>query len=296
MPATIIDGAKIAREVREAVAAEAASLRKEHGIVPGLAVVLVGEDPASQVYVRMKQKACEEAGIRSFDHRLPDAASQQEALDLVARLNEDDAVHGILVQLPLPARIDELAVLTSIDPDKDIDGFHPTNLGLLLIGKPRFVPCTPLGVQHMLMRSGFDPAGKHVVIVGRSNIVGKPLAAILCQKSPGGNATVSLCHSFTADLAHQTRQADILIAAMGRPGAISAEMVRDGAVVIDVGVNRIEDASSPRGTRLVGDVDFDAVAAKAAAITPVPGGVGPMTIAMLLKNTLTAAKQRRHLP
>ncbi|MBI3091324.1 MAG: bifunctional 5,10-methylene-tetrahydrofolate dehydrogenase/5,10-methylene-tetrahydrofolate cyclohydrolase [Candidatus Tectomicrobia bacterium] len=296
MAATIIDGTRHARTVRQEVAAEAARLRAEHGVVPGLAVVLVGDDPASKVYVRMKRDACEEAGLRSFDHHLPGETTEAEILDRIAHLNRDPAVHGILVQLPLPPRINEPRTLGAVAAEKDVDGFHPLNVGLLLLGTPRFVPCTPLGVQHLLMQSGFDPAGQHVVIVGRSTVVGKPLMAILCQKAPGGNATVTLCHSQTPDLARFTRQADILIAAMGCPRSITAPMVREGAVVIDVGVSRVADSSSPKGSRLVGDVDFDGVAQKARAITPVPGGVGPMTIAMLLKNTLLAARYRHNLP
>lgn len=295
MAATILDGRRLAGEIRAELATEVAKLRDEHNIVPGLAVVLVGDDQASHIYVRNKMRACEEVGIRSFDHQLPGDTPQPQLLELLERLNRDSEVYGILVQLPLPEQIDEQTVITSIAIEKDIDGFHPTNVGLLLLGQPRFAPCTPLGVQRMLLRYGFDPAGKHVVIVGRSNIVGKPLMAILAQKASGANATVTMCHSRTPDLARHTLQADILVAAVGKAGAITADMVREGAVVVDIGVNRIADEKAPKGSRLVGDVDFEAVSQKAAAITPVPGGVGPMTIAMLLNNTLLAATYRHHL-
>lgn len=293
MEALILDGKKIAEEMRAEMAAEVAKLKAEHNLVPGLAVVLVGENPASISYVTAKQKAAEEMGIYSEEHRRPADFPEAELLQLIDQLNNDPKIHGILVQLPLPKQINETKVLYRIDPDKDVDGFHPVNLGKLMIGEPAFLPCTPHGVQQILVRSGFDPEGKHVVIVGRSNIVGKPVANILLQKKPGANATVTICHTGTKDLAHFTRQADILIVAAGRPNTVTADMVREGVVVIDVGVNRIEDPSRPRGFRLVGDVDFEGVKAKARAITPVPGGVGPMTITMLLYNTIQSAK--RHL-
>lgn len=288
--ANVIDGKQIAAEMRAELTEEIAAL-KERGTTPGLAVVLVGEDPASQVYVRMKKRACEELGIASFEHRLPDAAPEGELLALVAQLNADPQVHGILVQLPLPKQISEKKVLSAMDPDKDVDGFHPVNVGRMLIGDPVFLPCTPKGCQELLVRSGYDPGGEHVVIVGRSNIVGKPLAAILMQKAPGANATVTVAHSRTRDLPGITRQADILIAAIGVPEFITADMVREGAVVIDVGVNRVDDPSAKNGYRLVGDVAYDEVSAIAEAITPVPGGVGPMTITLLMKNTVESARR-----
>lgn len=288
--ANVIDGKRIAAEMRAELTEQIAAL-KQRGTTPGLAVVLVGEDPASQVYVRMKKRACEELGIASFEHRLPDATPEAELLALVAQLNADPKVHGILVQLPLPKQISEKKVLSAMDPDKDVDGFHPVNVGRMLIGDPVFLPCTPKGCQELLVRSGYDPAGKHVVIVGRSNIVGKPLAAILMQKAPGANATVTVAHSRTKDLPGITRQADILIAAIGVPEFITADMVREGAVVIDVGVNRVDDPSAKNGYRLVGDVAYEEVSAIAEAITPVPGGVGPMTITLLMKNTVESARR-----
>ncbi|MBI5091701.1 MAG: bifunctional methylenetetrahydrofolate dehydrogenase/methenyltetrahydrofolate cyclohydrolase FolD [Candidatus Hydrogenedentes bacterium] len=292
MKAKIIDGKKIAEEIRAELKGEVEAL-SEQGVIPGLAVVLVGNDPASESYVRAKKKACADLGIASFDHSLPADTSEADLLALIARLNADSAVDGILVQLPLPKHINENSVINAISPDKDVDGFHPVSVGRMLIGEPGFLPCTPHGCQQLLVRSGFDPAGKHVVVVGRSNIVGKPVAAILMQKAPGANATVTVCHSRSADLPSLTRQADILIAAIGQREFITADMVREGAVVIDVGVNRVEDASAPRGYRLVGDVAFETVSRKAAAITPVPGGVGPMTITMLMKNTIESAKRGR---
>ena len=286
--ARIIDGNKIAAAIRAELVGDIAALKKK-GIVPGLTVVRVGDDPASEVYVRHKRKACAELGIDSTEHHLPASCSERRLLELIESLNRDPKVHGILVQLPIPKQIDEAKVITCIDPRKDVDGFHPVNVGRMLIGDAEFLPCTPHGVQEMLMRSGYDPAGKHVVIVGRSNIVGKPLAAILMQKSSGANATVTVCHSRTKNLARVTQQADILVAAIGSPEFVKARHVREGCVVIDVGVNRIEDKTRKSGTRIVGDVAFEAVKKKAKAITPVPGGVGPMTITMLLKNTVAAA-------
>lgn len=290
MTATVIDGKLMAEEIRGEVAEETRALTERLGVVPGLAAVLVGEDPASAVYVRNKRRACDEADMFSETFELPAETSQEELIALVRQLNADPRFHGILVQLPLPPHIEEREVILAIDPDKDVDGMHPINGGRLLEGNPRFLPATPAGVQQMLIRSGNDPAGKHVVIVGRSNIVGKPLSALLVQKAPGANATVTVCHTGTRDLAALTRQADIVVAAIGRPRALTADMVADGAVVIDVGINRVDDATRKSGYRLVGDVDYDAVAEKASAITPVPGGVGPMTIAMLLTNTLRAAR------
>ena len=291
MSAKIIDGKQIAADIRAEMKQEVAELKEKYGVTPGLAVVLVGEDPASVVYVRNKKRGCEELGINSFEHKLDASATEKEVLGIVEKLNQDDAVHGILVQLPLPKQISESKILNTILPEKDVDGFHPVNVGKMLIGEPAFLPCTPHGVQELLMRSGSDPAGKHVVIVGRSNIVGKPVAAILMQKKDGGNATVTVCHSRTKNLTEITKQADILIAAIGRAKMITADMVSDGVVVIDVGVNRVDDPTAKRGYRLVGDVDFDGVKEKASAITPVPGGVGPMTITMLLINTIVAAKR-----
>ena len=288
MPATIIDGNAIALQVRNEVGADIAKL-KARGVEPGLMVVLVGDDPASVSYVRGKTRDAAEAGIRSETMRLPAATGQDELLRIVAGLNADPAWHGILVQLPLPPQVDESTIISAIAVEKDVDGLTPVNVGRLFRGEPGLRPCTPHGVQQMLLRTGNDPAGKHVVVCGRSNLVGKPLAGLLMQKAPGGNATVTVCHTGTLDLARFTRDADILIAAIGRPHAITADMVREGAVVIDVGVNRIEDKTRKSGGRLVGDVDFDAVAAKASAISPVPGGVGPMTRAMLLHNTVLAA-------
>ena len=290
MTATVIDGKQMAEDIRGEVAEETRAFKERSGITPGLAAVLVGSDPASAVYVRNKRRACDEAEMFSETFELPEETSQEELIALVRELNADSRFHGILVQLPLPAHIEEREVILSIDPDKDVDGMHPVNGGRLLEGSPRFLPATPAGVQQMLVRTGNDPAGKHVVIVGRSNIVGKPLSVLLMQKAPGANATVTVCHTGTRDLAALTLQADIVVAAIGRPRALTADMVADGAVVIDVGINRVDDATRKSGYRLVGDVDYDAVAEKASAITPVPGGVGPMTIAMLLTNTLRAAR------
>ena len=290
MPGLRIDGRQMAEDIRGEVAEGVAKLKADTGVRPGLVAVLVGEDPASAIYVRNKGIACEQAGMFSETINLSAETTQDELLKLVAKLNVDDRFHGVLVQLPLPSQIEERAVIQSINPDKDVDGMHPYNTGLLLEGNPRFLPATPAGVQQMLLRTGNDPSGKHVVIVGRSNIVGKPLAAMLVQKAPGANATVTVCHTGTKDIGQLTRQADIIVAAVGRANTITADMVADGAVVIDVGMNRIEDATRKSGSRLVGDVDYEGVVAKASAVTPVPGGVGPMTIAMLLANTLRAAQ------
>ncbi len=291
MTARILDGKRIAAEMREEMRREVAGLAARR-IVPGLAVVLVGDDPASRSYVAAKEKACAEAGMFSDDNRLPATTTQDELLALIARLNRDPRIHGILVQLPLPRHIQEDAVLLAIDPDKDVDGFHPVNVGRMIAGQRTFLPCTPHGVLHMLARSGITIEGSHAVIVGRSQIVGKPLANLLMRKDTLGNATVTVCHTRSRDIAALTRQADIVVAAAGQPNTITADMVRDGAVVIDVGVNRVADATRKSGYRLVGDVDFEAVSKKASWITPVPGGVGPMTITMLLYNTIESA--RRH--
>jgi methylenetetrahydrofolate dehydrogenase (NADP+)/methenyltetrahydrofolate cyclohydrolase len=291
LPAELIDGNAIARAMRAELAPRIAEL-KRRGVTPGLAVVLVGENPASQVYVRMKGKACEEAGMHSRTIRLPATTPEAELLDLIDRLNADPAIHGILVQLPLPPQINTNRVLHRIRPSKDVDGFHPENVGKVQAGDPTgFRPATPYGVQQMLIRSGVETKGAHAVIVGRSNIVGRPMASLLLQDGPGGNATVTVCHSRTRDLASITRLGEILIVAMGKPRFIRADMIRPGAVVIDVGVNRVEDPQSEKGYRLVGDVDFEPAREVASAITPVPGGVGPMTITMLLYNTVQAASQ-----
>ena len=288
--ATLIDGVAIAKRVRGEVAVEAAALAAK-GVKPGLAVVLVGDDPASAVYVRSKGKACEEAGMHSVTIRRPAGITQDELLGIVDELNADPAIHGILVQMPLPKHMNGDAVVRRIRPEKDVDGFHPVNVGKLLIGeKDGFAPCTPAGVQEMLRVAGVETRGRDVVIVGRSNIVGKPMAALLVQQGEGADATVTVCHSRTRDLASHTRRADILIAAIGRARFVTADMVKPGAIVIDVGINRVDDTASPKGYVLAGDVDFEPVRKVAAQITPVPGGVGPMTIAMLLKNTVRAAR------
>ena len=286
----ILDGTALAKEVRGEVAAGVAEMGGNHQVTPGLAAVLVGDDPASAVYVRNKRRACDEVGMFSDTFALPASTSQDELLELVDRLNQDPGFHGILVQLPLPDQIDQYAVIEALDPRKDVDGIHPFNAGQLLQGRAAFVPGTPAGIRQLLVRNGYDPAGRDVVICGRSEIVGKPLAALLMQRQSGANATVTVCHTRTSNLEAHTRRADILVAAIGQPNAITADMVKDGAVVIDVGINRVDDATRRRGYRLVGDVDFEAVSEKAEAITPVPGGVGPMTIASLLVNTLAAAR------
>ena len=294
MVAKILSGTDLSAEIRAEVASGVVEMQEKHGVTPGLAVVLVGDDPASAVYVNNKRRACEQAGLYSDAVNLPATASEDEVLASVEHFNADPRVHGILVQLPLPDEIDHHRVIEAVNPDKDVDGIHPYNLGKLLQGRPVFAPCTPSGVVELLMRNGHDPEGASVAICGRSEIVGKPLAALLMRRSRGGNATVTVCHTRTRDLADVTRAADIVVAAIGRPAAITADMVKEGAVVIDVGINRVPDESARRGYRLVGDVDFEGVSAKAAAITPVPGGVGPVTIAMLLTNTLTAARISIH--
>ncbi|HEX5386052.1 MAG TPA: bifunctional methylenetetrahydrofolate dehydrogenase/methenyltetrahydrofolate cyclohydrolase FolD [Gemmatimonadales bacterium] len=293
MTARVLDGVPIADAIRAEVAAAVAKHRAA-GHQPGLAVVLVGENAASQVYVRSKGKACDEAGMHSETVRLPETASEAELLAVVDRLNTDPRINGFLVQLPLPKHIDGERVLNRVNPLKDVDGFHPVNAGKLVIGDPTALrPATPYGVQQMLLRSGIDPKGANVVIVGRSNIVGKPMANLLIQPGRGGDATVTVCHSKSRDLPAICRSADILIVAIGKPEFVTRDMVRPGAVVIDVGINRVEDASQPRGYRIVGDVAFAPVAEVASAITPVPGGVGRMTIAMLLQNTLQAFEQQQ---
>ena len=289
MTAQIIDGKKIAEQMKAEFRDEVAKL-KEQGIVPGLAVILVGEDPASQSYVTSKERDCEEVGIYSDDNRLPAETTQEELIALIEEKNNDPKISGILVQLPVPKHINESEVLLAINPDKDVDGFHPINVGKMMIGEKAFLPCTPHGVVHLLVRSNVTIEGANVVIVGRSNLVGKPLANMLIQKNKNANATVTVCHTRTKDLAAHVKQADIIVAAVGRVNTVTADMVKDGAVVIDVGVNRVEDASKKSGYRLVGDVDFEAVKEKASLITPVPGGVGPMTRTMLLYNTIESAK------
>ena len=290
--AMLLSGASLSAVIEGELQSEVASLGTRN-ILPSLAVILVGCDPASQVYVANKQRACEKAGIRSYQHQLDAGASQHELLGLIDKLNCDNRVNGILCQLPLPAQFDEQEVIAAIDPNKDVDCFHPLNFGMLAAGRPRFMPCTPFGVLQILKRYGIATQGRHVVIVGRSNIVGRPLSILLSSK--GWDATVTLCHSRTVDLAATCRTADILIAAIGMPQFINASFIKPGATVIDVGINRIADPSKLKGFRLVGDVDFDDVAKQARAITPVPGGVGPMTIAMLLLNTINAARHQARM-
>ncbi|MBN2301037.1 MAG: bifunctional 5,10-methylene-tetrahydrofolate dehydrogenase/5,10-methylene-tetrahydrofolate cyclohydrolase [Lentisphaerae bacterium] len=295
MTARIIDGKKIAEEVRAEIKTKTEQLVADKGVVPGLVTILVGENPASVSYVTAKQKASKELGFHSVQDSQPAGISESELLQLVEKYNKDPGIHGILVQLPLPKHIDETKVLCAIDPDKDVDGFHPVNVGKLMIGDAKFLPCTPAGIQQLLIRSGIETEGAEVVVVGRSNIVGKPIANILLQKAKGANATVTICHTRTRDMAAHTRRADILIVAAGFPNAITADMVKDGAVVIDVGVNRVGEKPSAKTPGkmiavLKGDVDFDAVKEKASAITPVPGGVGPMTITMLMYSTLKSAQ------
>ena len=288
----LISGKIISAQINEELCLEVKQL-KTKGIEPCLAVVLVGEDPASEVYVRNKKRTSEEIGMRSIGHNLPDTATQQELETLIQSLNADPAVHGILCQFPLPEGLDEKKVIQTIDPEKDVDGLHPLNAGLIAMGIPKFISCTPYGVLQMLKRSGISTSGKNVVVLGRSNLVGRPIATLLSSK--GWDATVTVCHSRTSDLAGVTSQADILIAAIGIPEFVKASMVKPGAVVIDVGINRIDDPNKAKGTRLVGDVAFEEVAAKASFITPVPGGVGPMTIAMLMVNTVNAARWQNGL-
>jgi methylenetetrahydrofolate dehydrogenase (NADP+) / methenyltetrahydrofolate cyclohydrolase len=289
LAAKIIDGKAVAETMREELTKEVTELKKK-GIVPGLGVILVGADPASMSYVTAKERACDKIGIYSDDNRLPAETSEEDLLALVEKMNKDPKINGILVQLPLPKHIDEDKVLLAIDPSKDVDGFHPYSVGRMVLGHETFLPCTPHGVVQLLIRSGVVTKGAHAVIVGRSNIVGKPLANLLLQKAEGRNSTVTVCHSATKNMGELVKQGDIVIAAAGKPEMVTADMVKDGAVVIDVGVNRVEDASKKKGYRLVGDVAYDEVAEKASLITPVPGGVGPMTITMLLYNTVQSAK------
>ncbi len=291
MTARILDGKAIAKDMRAEMAAEVARMKEQH-VTPGLGVLLVGDDPASRSYVTGKEKACAEAGIFSLETVLPATAALAAILDAVESYNRDPRIDGILVQVPLPDASMEGDVIARIDPAKDVDGFHPVSIGRMMLGLPTFLPCTPHGILHILKRSGISTAGAHVVVVGRSNLVGRPLANLLSLKNDLGNATVTLCHTGTKDIGRFTRQADIVVSAAGRPKTITADMIREGAVVIDVGVNRVPDPSAKSGQRLVGDVDFDAVKEKASAITPVPGGVGPMTITMLLYNTVVSARNR----
>jgi len=289
MAAELIKGAVVAAQIREELKNEIANLKAKHNVVPGLVTVLVGADPASQVYVGAKEKTSKELGIYSERYDLPEKTTQKELIALIQKLNKDPKIHGILVQLPLPKHLNEEEVLYTIDPKKDVDGFHPVNVGKLMIGEPDYMPCTPAGIQQLLIRSGTQIEGAEVVVVGRSNIVGKPIANILLQKAPGANATVTVCHTRTRDMTFHTKRADILIVAAGKAKAITGDMVKEGVVVIDVGVNEI--GKTAEGKRILsGDVDFDSVSQKAKAITPVPGGVGPMTITMLMMNTVRAAK------
>ena len=290
MTAKLILGKEVSEEIYGELRQRIDAL-KARGVTPGLAVVLVGEDPASQVYVRKKGEMCESLGMKSVTVRMPADTTQEELMAKVDELNRDPTIHGFLVQLPLPSHLDEEQVINAISPSKDVDCFHPTNVGRVLIGNPDFLPATPAGVQQMIIRSGVETSGKHVVVIGRSNIVGKPMAAMMLQRGLGADSTVTVVHSRTKDLPSITRQADILIVAIGKPRFVTPDMVKDGAVVIDVGTNRIEDPTQPKGSRLVGDVDFDSVKDKVSAITPVPGGVGPMTICMLMANAVKAAER-----
>ena len=290
MAAKIISGTEIAKQIREELKAEVTEIKGKHGVTPGLVTILVGENPASISYVTAKQRTAHELGFHSTQENQPEDISEAALLALIDKYNQDPAFHGILIQLPLPKHIDEGKVLYAVSPDKDVDGFHPVNVGKMVVGEPCFLPCTPHGIMEMLIRSGVETSGAEAVVVGRSNIVGKPIANLLLQKREGGNATVTLCHTRTKDVAFHTKRADILVVAAGRPKVITADMVKDGVVVIDVGVNRI--GKTPEGKAILcGDVDFDAIKDKASAITPVPGGVGPMTITMLMKNTVQATKQ-----
>ena len=291
MTARILDGKQVAKRISGETARQARELKERTGVVPGLGVILVGDDPASISYVTAKERACAVLGFHSSECRLPATATQAELLKAIHQFNNDPAIHGILVQLPLPRQIDEHAAIEAINPDKDVDGFTPVNVGRMLIGQPCFLPCTPHGIIKLLIASGIETKGQHAVVVGRSNIVGKPVAHLLMRKAPGGNATVTVCHTATPDLAEFTRQADILIVATGRPRTVTGAMIKSGAAVIDVGVNRVPDETAAKGYRLVGDVEFESACEVAGSLTPVPGGVGPLTIAMLMCNTLEAAQR-----
>ena len=290
----VIDGNKIAREIREEVSASVEEMMKKHSMKPGLAVILVGEDPASAVYVRNKERSAIEVGMKSKTYRLSSSITEEEVVGLIRDLNENDEYHGILVQLPLPDHINENRVIENISFMKDVDGLHPVNAGLLAAGNPRFVPATPAGIKELLIRTDNNPSGKHVVVLGRSNIVGRPVSNLLSMKDDGGNATVTVCHSRSSHLVEFTKTADIVVAALGRPNYLGADMVSEGVVIIDVGINRVDAPERKRGYRLVGDVNFEEVLPKSSAITPVPGGVGPSTIAMLLSNTVQAARLFNH--
>jgi methylenetetrahydrofolate dehydrogenase (NADP+)/methenyltetrahydrofolate cyclohydrolase len=291
MKAQTIDGKKLAADMRAEIARGVAGLREKNGVTPGLAVILVGDNPASVSYVTAKERACREAGMLSREIRMPADVAERDVVAAVKELNGDPAIHGILVQLPLPKGISEERVIDAISPEKDVDGFTPVNVGKMLIGDDCFLPCTPHGILKLIETAGMDVSGKHAVVIGRSNIVGKPVAALLARKGPHANATVTLCHTGTPDIAAYTRTADVVVVAAGRPNTLTGDMLKPGAVVIDVGVNRLPDATKPNGYRLCGDADFASCAAVASAITPVPGGVGPMTITMLLWNTLEAARR-----
>ena len=293
--AQLIDGKKIAEDIKRGIKLETQKLTEERGIIPGLAFILVGENPASQSYVKMKGKGCDEVGFYSVTEKLPAGTPEEKVIDLIDQFNHNPKIHGILIQLPFPKHFDEDKVIAAIDYRKDVDGFQPINIGRLVIGLPCFKPCTPAGIQELLIRSGNDPAGKHVVVVGRSNIVGKPIANILLQKQSGANAIVTIAHTGAKDISYFSKQADILIAAIGKPECITGAMIKPGAVVIDVGINRVQDPKATNGYRIVGDVNFESASEVAGAITPVPGGVGPMTIAMVLKNTLLAAQLSKPL-
>ena len=290
----VIDGKKIALEIRQEVSKSVEEMAYKHSMKPGLAVILVGDDPASAVYVRNKERSAIEVGMKSKTFRLSSDSTEEDVLELIQALNVNEEYHGILVQLPLPGHIDENRVISKINYMKDVDGLHPINAGLLSGGNPRFVPATPAGIKEMLMRTGNNPSGKHVVVLGRSNIVGRPVSNLLSMKGDGGNATVTVCHSRSSNLVHFTKTADIVIAALGIPNYLRADMISEGAVIIDVGINRVESPERKRGYRLVGDVNFEEVIRKSSAITPVPGGVGPLTIAMLLSNTVQSARMFNH--
>ncbi|MEM3437097.1 MAG: bifunctional methylenetetrahydrofolate dehydrogenase/methenyltetrahydrofolate cyclohydrolase FolD, partial [Nitrososphaerales archaeon] len=292
--AVILDGRKLAEEIKSKIKKEV-ELFKKDGIAPCLSTILVSNDPASKIYVNIKHKNCEEVGIKSKNFQFREDTKQEELIKFIGELNEDKSVHGILLQLPLPKQINENKAISVISPEKDVDGLHPVNMGKLIRGEPSIIPCTPFGIQQLLIKNGYDPSGKHVVICGRSNLVGKPLAALLMQKKKGANATVTICHTGTKNLSYFTKQADILVVAIGSPKAITADMVKEEAIVIDVGINKIPDSNTKSGYRLVGDTDFEAIKEKVRAITPVPGGVGPLTVAMLLYNTLLATSiQTKH--
>lgn len=295
MTATILSGKAVAKEIREELTAQTAKLKEQTGKAPGLAVILIGENPASVSYVTAKQKACSEIGIESFEYKFPAEFTEKQLLDLIQELNEDPKVNGILVQLPIPKHIDEHKVLYAIDPDKDVDGFHPVNVGRLMIGEAKFPPCTPAGIQELIIRSGTETSGAEVVVVGRSNIVGKPISIMMAQKARGANSTVTICHTRTKDTAFHTKRADILIVAAGVPNAVTGDMIKPGACVIDVGVNRIGMTESGKA-KLAGDVEYAAALEVAGSITPVPGGVGPMTITMLMKNTVNSFKYANNIP